>query len=75
MPAMVAMYRIRFLSATGEALQAWGKIESYLASRLNCEKIFASRPISGKSATRPSGAPLPRDRRDFFQVSSLAEHF
>jgi hypothetical protein len=46
MPAMAAMHRIRFLSATGKGLQARERIESYLASRLNGEKIFASGSVS-----------------------------
>jgi hypothetical protein len=54
MPAMAAMHRIRFLSATGEGLQAWERIESYLASRLNGEKIFGSGSVSGKGVIRGS---------------------
>jgi hypothetical protein len=72
MPAMVAMLRIRFLSATGEALQAWGKIESYLASRLNGEKIFASGSVSGKGVIRPSGVPLLRDAWHSFRAFHLS---
>jgi hypothetical protein len=57
MPAMAAMHRIRFLSAIGEGLQARGRIESYLASRLNGEKIFGNGSVSGKGVIRPRGAP------------------
>jgi hypothetical protein len=57
MPAMAAMLRIRSFSATGVALQARGKIESYLACRLNGEKIFVvgqfpARALSGPAAPR-----------------------
>jgi hypothetical protein len=68
MPAMAAMHRIRFLSATGEGLQARGRIESYLPSRLNGEKIFGSGSVPGKGVIRPSGAPRLREWQDFFRA-------
>ena len=74
MPAMAAMLRIRFLSATGEGLQARRRIEFYIASRLNGVKIFGRRSVSGKGVIRPSGAARLRERQDFFRAPSVGHN-